>query len=117
MGTCTTFLAPLIYIQNKDLIDSHINNASDVINAQASQVKDLAAQHTSRATETVKSYAGEYTQKAQDMIANARGQTNGVTNGVTNGSVKSKDLPTAPKAEPLPNAPNGMPAATVQPAY
>jgi Reticulon len=101
IGTTLAFVGPLVYLQNKDMIDGHIDKAGNVINAQAAQVRDLAAQHTTRATETVKTYAGEYTKKAQDMVGNARGKTNGV---------KSADLPTAPKSDPLPNVPTGTPA-------
>ena len=35
-------------------------------------LKDLAGHHTSRAHETVKSYAGDYTAKAQEYMGNAR---------------------------------------------
>ena len=80
-----------------------------MINSQASQVRDLAAQHTSQATETIRSYAGDYTQKAQQMINDARGKTTtgsaGNSDQTTTGSagnpVKSTDFPNAPKTEPI----------------
>ena len=111
LATSITFLGPLVYLQNQQFIDEHINHAGTVINAQATQVRDLAAEHTNRATESVRSYAGEYTQKAQEMIGQARGRTTGSPDPV----VKSTDLPSAPKQAPLPNAPHhepvGAPAA------
>jgi len=97
LGTSVTFLAPLVYTQNKEFIDQHIDHAGNVINAQASQVRDLAAQHTNQATETIRSYAGEYTQKAQQMINDARGKA---TNGSAGNTVKNSDFPQAPKTEP-----------------
>jgi len=89
------FLAPLIYIQNKELIDHHIHNAGNVINDQATQIKDLAAQHTGRATETVKQYTNEYTKKAQDLIGSS-----GVSR--QKAGLKTTDFPNAPKDEPAP---------------
>jgi hypothetical protein len=97
--TFASFLGPLVYLQNKELIDAHINHAGEVINSQANQVRDLAAQHTSQATETIRGYAGEYSQKAQDYIGQARGRTNGAT-------VKSQEFPSAPKNEPFPSVPS-----------
>jgi hypothetical protein len=98
LGASVTFLAPLVYTQNKELIDGHIDHAGNVINSQANQVRDLAAQHTNQATETLRTYAGEYTQKAQQMINDARGKA---TNGSAgNNPLQSTDFPNAPKTEP-----------------
>jgi hypothetical protein len=94
-----TFLAPLVYTQNKELIDGHIDHAGNVINAQANQVRDIAAQHTSQASETLRSYAGEYSQKAQQLINEARGKA---TNGSAGNPVETTDFPNAPKTEPAP---------------
>jgi len=99
ISTCVTFLAPLVYVKNQAFIDEHINHAGNLINAQANQVRDLAAQHTSQATETFKSYAGEYSQKAQQMINDARGKA---TNGSAgNTPLKADEFPKAPKTEPV----------------
>ncbi|KAF4554291.1 Reticulon-like protein [Elsinoe fawcettii] len=110
IGTSVVFFVPLIYIQNRELIDGHLNNASTIINQQATQVRDLAAQHTGRAGEVAKSTVSQYTAQVQDLIGQAKAKTsnsttseptsNGVTNGVTNG-VKKEDFPAAPKAEPI----------------
>ena len=69
------YMGPLIYMSNKELIDHHLNNASEVANAQANQLKDLAGQHTARAQETVKSYAGDYSAKAQEYMGSVRGRS------------------------------------------
>src|SRR5215469_16929240 len=60
------FLAPLVYVQNKELIDHHITIAGNTINDQANQMRELAAQHTGRATETMRQYTSEYSKKAQE---------------------------------------------------
>lgn len=104
--TSVAFLAPLVYVNNKEFIDAHINHAGKVINDQASQVRDMAAQHTNQATETIKTYAGEYSNKAQQIINDARGKaTNGSAgNHASVPSVKTTDFPSAPMTEPLTTA-------------
>ncbi|KAI4171580.1 MAG: hypothetical protein LQ343_004172 [Gyalolechia ehrenbergii] len=103
------YLTPLIYMSNKELIDHHVENVTNVVNAQANQVKDLAGHHTSRATETVKAYAGDYTSKAQSYIGSARGSTSpkGPNSKATAGpgsapAYDASDFPHAPKQEPTP---------------
>lgn len=89
------YMGPLIYMTNKELIDHHVKNASDVANAQANQLKDLAGHHTARAHETVKSYAGDYSAKAQEYMGNARGRS---TSPEVNSSKPTSDAPV--KSEP-----------------
>jgi len=108
LSTCITFLAPLIYNQNKEFIDAHLNRAGTLINEQTNQMKDLVGQHTSKTAETMRSYATEYTSKAQEMIGNATGRTNGA-------SAKTPSFPSAPQHEPVkasePAAPAPEPVA------
>ena len=108
------YLGPLIYMTNKELIDEHLSNASNVVSSQANQVKDLAGHHTARASSTVKAYAGDYTAKAQDYIGSARGRSNSPevasSKSMENAPLKSEpgsapnyspsDFPHAPKQEP-----------------
>ncbi|KAL8702715.1 MAG: hypothetical protein Q9201_004115 [Fulgogasparrea decipioides] len=105
------YLGPLVYLSNQELIDHYLENATNVVNAQATQVKDLAGHHTSRATSAVKSYAGDYTSKAQSYIGSARGNTSpkAVNSGATSGpgsapAYTSSDFPHAPKQEPTSGA-------------
>ena len=88
-------MGPLIYMTNKELIDHHVKNASEVANAQANQLKDLAGHHTARAHETVKSYAGDYSAKAQEYMGSARGRS---TSPEVNSSKPISDAPI--KSEP-----------------
>ncbi|MCJ1390399.1 hypothetical protein MMC18_003258 [Xylographa bjoerkii] len=69
------YLAPLIYISNKELIDHHVANASNIANAQAKQVQDLAGHHTARLTETVKAQTSTYSAKAQEYMGAAKDRT------------------------------------------
>jgi len=91
------FLAPLIYVQNKELIDHHIMNAGNVINDQANQMRELAAQQTGIATERMKQYTSEYTKKAQEMMG-------GSSVSRQKAGLKTSDFPAAPKDEPASNA-------------
>jgi len=97
IGDCFLFIAPLVYLKNKEFIDAHLNNAKNIASAQANQVRDLAAQHTGRATENLKTYTNEYTKKAQDIMGQTRAKATGNT-------VQASDLPSAPKEEPIANA-------------
>jgi len=119
MFTTALYLCPLVYIKNKDFIDEHLQNANNRINQQATQVKDLAAQHTGRATETMKSYAGEYTKKAQDMMGQSRQKipaNAGTASSTNSSSVKASDFPSAPKQEPQYSVPSAeIPKAEPQP--
>ena len=101
------FLGPLAYVQNKELIDHHIANAGNVINDQASQMRELAAQHTGRATETMKQYTSEYTKKAQDMMGGSVSRQKA--------GLKTSDFPAAPKDEPVANTTASKAEAQPQP--
>ena len=112
----------MIYISNKELIDHHLNNASDVVNTQANQVKDLAGHHTARLTETVKAQTSTYSAKAQEYMGAAKAQTSAAvsqTSAAVSGNkstsnnpftsepgaapkYSSSDFPHAPKQEPVP---------------
>lgn len=100
LSTIVTFLAPLIYIENKELIDSQLEHLATVIGQQTSQIKDLTAEHTSKGLDTVKQYTGAYTAKAQDLVGNI-------------GASRQKIPPPAVKEDAFPTAPKtDLPAST-----
>lgn len=72
ISTVALYIIPLTYISNKETIDLQIQQASDIVHTQANQVKEIAKQHTARTTETVKSYAGDYSNKAHQYLGSAR---------------------------------------------
>jgi len=105
------YLGPLIYMNNKELIDTHLANAQDVVNTQAGQVKDLAGYHANNASSTVKQYAGDYTSKAQEYIGSARGRSTSpevetkpapMSKVGQQPNFSEKDFPHAPKQDPVP---------------
>ena len=101
ISTSVLFLGPLIYKTNQELIDHHLTNASNIVNQQTEQVKQLASHHASRATDATKQYVGDYSAKAQEYIGSARARSVSPTTVKKENvpSYKSEDFPAAPKEE------------------
>lgn len=74
-----------------------------MINQQTGQIKALASQHAANASEATKSFVGDYSAKAQEMIGSARGRSASPTavkkENVPTSSYKAEDFPAAPKEE------------------
>jgi len=94
-STIVTFVAPLIYIENKQMIDSQLEHLGHVIGQQTNQIKDLTAEHTSKGLDTVKQYTGAYTAKAQDLVGNLGASRQKIPSP----AVKEDAFPTAPKTD------------------
>jgi hypothetical protein len=92
LATSVVFLAPLIYVMNKEVIDSNLEYAGQVVGQQAQQVRDMAGQHAGKGIEVAKSYAGEYAGAASDLLGKSRQKI-----PVMQNSVKKDDFPEAPK--------------------
>lgn len=116
LSTTLLFTVPLIYTSNQELIDHHIKNAQDVVNAQTEQLRQVAGTHTAKAGELTKQYMGDYTAKAQQLLKGnkaATPQTSTSTSAPTSApapaqvpthsepveSVKDTDFPAAPKED------------------
>ncbi|KAF2247925.1 cell lysis protein-like protein [Trematosphaeria pertusa] len=93
IATTIAYMGPLVYIKNKEAIDAQLEKGYHMANQQATQLRDLAAQHTGNATKTLQGYTREYTTKAQETINQYRGRS-------TSPEVKKEDFPVAPKHEP-----------------
>lgn len=106
LTTSVIFLGPLIYLTNKELIDGHVEHASNVVSAQASQVKDLASEHTGKAFDTIKASSSEYTAKASSFVGQSRqkipsmDQAKASVTGNTTTGIKEESFPAAPRTEP-----------------
>jgi hypothetical protein len=121
--TTVIFFTPLAYMQNREMIDSQIANAQNLVNEQTEQLRDIAAQHTNKAVEMSQATYQEYSAKAQELL----GQTKkaAVDKGIVSPKTAEKavsekspsssettqkvlpdsplashDFPTAPKLEP-----------------
>lgn len=92
IATTVLFAVPLVYRTNQELIDHLLEQASDVVQAQTSQLRNVAQKHTEQATQITKQYMGDYTAKAQAMI---RG--NKVEDVAAN--VHESDFPAAPQQD------------------
>lgn len=112
-ATCVVFLVPLVYTQNKELIDSQIEHANKVVSAQTQQLRDITAEHTSKGLESVKAYTGDYANLASEYIGKSRQKIPGVaTNGNSDPSVKEADFPNAPKTDFPSSAEHTKPVVT-----
>lgn len=109
VSACVVYLGPLIYVQNKELIDSQLEHASTVIGQQTAQVRDITAQQAGHTLESIKSYTSDYTAKAGELIGSARQQIpipaalGGDATATKSNGVKEGDFPDAPATE-LPSA-------------
>ncbi|KAJ4294861.1 hypothetical protein N0V88_005098 [Collariella sp. IMI 366227] len=74
IATTVVFFTPLIYTSNQELIDTQLKHASEVVNAQTSQLRHVAQKHTEQATHLTKQYVGDYTAKAQALLHRQNGQ-------------------------------------------
>ncbi len=102
LSTCVIYLAPLIYVKNKDAIDGQLEHASNVVSAQTAQLKDIAGERTSKGFESVKQYTGDYAAKAQDLVGSARQKMPGtIGGGQSKPAVNESHFPTAPKSDPV----------------
>lgn len=101
-STIVIFLGPLIYIENKELIDSQLEHVGKIIGQQTNQIKDLTAEHTSKGLDTVKQYTGAYTAKAHDLVGNIGASRQKIPSP----AVKENAFPSAPKTD--------LPASSVE---
>lgn len=100
IATTVAFMAPLLYTSNQELIDHHIQHASEVVNQQTAQVKQIAAQHASAAANTTKQYVGDYSAKAQEIISSrGRSASPVATKAPSPPAYKDTDFPAAPKED------------------
>lgn len=109
--TTLAYFVPLAYLQNQEFIDEHLNNAHDLLNKQATQVRDLASEHTSKAMEMSQSALKDYSAKASEMMGGAKKAavekgivSEGTANKLPGGAspeIKKEDFPSAPQTEPI----------------
>lgn len=88
---------PLVYTSNQELIDHHLKNAQDVVNAQTEQLRKVAGTHTAHATEITKQFVGDYSSKAQEMLRGRK--TSAEAPKPAASTVQDSDFPAAPKED------------------
>ncbi|KAI5199934.1 hypothetical protein E4T39_06001 [Aureobasidium subglaciale] len=70
--TTLIYTVPLIYINNREVIDAQIENASTMVNEQTQQIRTIAAEQTQHATEIAKSTATDLSNRASELIGQAK---------------------------------------------
>jgi hypothetical protein len=101
--TTLAFFVPLVYTSNQELIDNAMHQATEVVNAQTTQLREVASKHTAQAADITKQYVGDYTAKAQNLLH--RRSVSPET---------QHKFPAAPSDLPLKSAPTHEPVAEVQ---
>ena len=66
------YVGPLVYMNNREVIDARVEEVQSIANSQANQLKDLVEQRTVHATGMVKQYVDDYSNKAQEYIVPRR---------------------------------------------
>lgn len=99
IGTTVVFFTPLIYTSNQELIDHHLKQASDIVNSQTDQLRQVASKHTSQATQITKQYMGDYTAKAQDLIRGRSASPEAAHKPAPKPVVQESDFPAAPSKD------------------
>jgi|SRR5690242_11766706 len=92
IATIITYLGPLVYIQNKEVIDAQLEKGRSLASQQASQIRDIASKQAASASQTVQGLTQQYTTKAQETINQYRGRS-------PSAEVKKEDFPAAPKTD------------------
>ena len=72
LSTFVVYLTPLVYIKNKDFIDQHLNNATNIASKQTAQLRQVAAQNANKAMEATSSATSQYVSVAQEYIGSAK---------------------------------------------
>lgn len=116
LAVTIAYLGPLVYMNNRELIDAQIEHAQQLVNSQAHQLKGLAEERTSHATGLVKQYVGDYSNRAQEYIGNRRSTSPEVVKAPIavpppaaavkkeaepETLIKTSDFPDAPRDEPV----------------
>ncbi|KAI1184146.1 Reticulon-domain-containing protein [Nemania serpens] len=100
IGTTVLFLAPLIYTTNKELIDQYVDEGSHLVSSQTEQLRQVATEHTSHATEIAKQYMGDYTTKAQSLLHRGGSASPEPTSKpAPQSNIKEADFPKPPKQD------------------
>ena len=106
IGATVIYFVPLTYIQNKELIDHHLQNASNVIGQQTQQVKEIASQHTNKAMEVSSKTLKDYSARASEMVGQGKQKAvdkNYVSPQTANKAeetIKGENFPQAPREDP-----------------
>jgi hypothetical protein len=100
LTTITAFTAPLIYLQNQELIDEQIRLGNELVNAQLANGRQLTEKYAGEAAARARATAGDLSQKVQGYTQNVRGTSPAATT--------KREFPAAPVHEPALNGASGV---------
>ncbi|KAK5134572.1 hypothetical protein LTR08_006358 [Meristemomyces frigidus] len=106
VGATVIYFAPLAYIQNKELIDGHLQNAGNIIGQQTQQVREIASQQTNKAMEASSNTLKTYSARASEMVGQTKQKAveknilSPQTADQTEQTIKGENFPNAPKEDP-----------------
>lgn len=116
-------MGPLVYMNNKAVIDEQIDAIQEIVNAQTVHIKEMAETRTAHATEVVRNYVNDYRAKAHEYVVTRSRQASPEIEKVEDlhtkkadqvlqqpeaaaeeKTVQQSDFPETPQAEPFPDA-------------
>lgn len=110
LATATAFTAPLIYISNKKLIDTQLQRASEIVNAQLEKTKKLTGKYAEDAAVRAKATAADlqtkvqgYTRKASPATVKSEAPSSAAARDFLNGHsapLAPHEYPKVPTTEP-----------------
>ena len=106
------YFGPLVYMNNYEVIDAHIEEAQSVVNTQATQLKDLVEERAGHAKGVAQKYVDDYSNLAQQYLVPRRPSSKSPEMTKTAApaikkepsaepEIKPSAFPEAPKTEPL----------------
>ncbi|KAI5848932.1 Reticulon-domain-containing protein [Tricharina praecox] len=110
LATVTAFTAPLIYINNKELIDEQIQRVSDMVNSQVETTKKLTGKYAEEAAVRAKATAADLQSKVQTYTKSTSKKpeapsTTSAHEYLSKDSEVVHDYPAVPSHEPHVNEP------------
>jgi hypothetical protein len=101
IATVTAFTAPLIYLNNKELIDEQIQRAAEFLNAQLEQAKKITGKYAEEAAAQARATAAELQTKVQGMTHKSPVKPATPSTASLNGKDTTPEYPKVPTHEPV----------------
>ncbi|KPM36421.1 hypothetical protein AK830_g10149 [Neonectria ditissima] len=101
ISASVVFFVPLVYTSNQELIDTQINHASELINAQTAQVKGVASKQINQVSALGKQYVGDYTGKVQDLFSKPASRQIIIKPEPAAPAAREPEFPNPPTEEPV----------------
>ncbi|PLB50058.1 hypothetical protein P170DRAFT_473633 [Aspergillus steynii IBT 23096] len=114
LAATIAYFGPLVYMDNREVIDAQIEHVQGIVESQAHQLKDLAEERAARTSGVIQQYLNDYSAKAQGLLPGQRRSASPEVAKVAptptpvikkepepEPAFTSSDFPEAPKTEPV----------------